>query len=86
MIIGDKEIAMMFVLHLDEVLQSAEIISEVKVSGRPDATDNCFHGAKIVKLVFGRQLAVGSRQLTITFPVYRLPFLSVTTTTYIPSG
>jgi len=76
----------MFVLHLHEVLQSAEIISEVKVSGRTDTADDCFHDAKIVKLVFGRQLAVGSRQLMINFAVYRLPFLSVTTTTYIPGG
>jgi hypothetical protein len=58
MIIGNEEIAMMLILHFDKVPESAEVISQVKISGRPDATNNCFHGAKIVILGSGNQLAV----------------------------
>lgn len=58
MVIGYKKVAMMLILHLDEVPESAEIVPQVKVSGRPDAADNCFHGAKVVKKVSSRQSAV----------------------------
>ena len=59
MIIGDKKVAMMLILHLDEVHQGAEIIAQVQVSGRPDAADNCFHVAKIG--FFSLRSAVGGQ-------------------------
>lgn len=39
---------MMLILHSDKVPERAEVIAQVKVSGRPDAADNCFHVAKVV--------------------------------------
>jgi hypothetical protein len=54
MIVGNKKVAMMLILHLDKVPERAEIIAQVKVSGRPYAADNCFHGAKIRNLEIGR--------------------------------
>jgi hypothetical protein len=48
MIVGYKKVAMMLILHLDKVPESAEIITQVKVSGWPDAADDCFHGAKVI--------------------------------------
>jgi hypothetical protein len=57
MIVGNKKVAMMLMLHFDEVPERAEVIAQVKVSGRPYAADNCFHGAKIVK-----KSAIGSQQ------------------------
>jgi hypothetical protein len=50
MIIGNKKVAMMLILHLDKIPERAEIIAQVKVSGRPDAADNCLHGAKVRNL------------------------------------
>jgi hypothetical protein len=45
---------MMLILHLDKVPEGAEIVSQVKVSGRPDAAYDCFHDAKIKKIVVSR--------------------------------
>src|SRR5690606_33008287 len=48
-VISNKEIAVIFILHFDKILQCPEIITEVKVSCGPDAADNCIHNNVWVK-------------------------------------
>jgi hypothetical protein len=47
MIVGNEEITVVFLLHFDEVPERPEVVAQVKVSGRPDAAEYCFHGAKV---------------------------------------
>jgi hypothetical protein len=71
-IVGNKKVAMMLMLHLDEVPEGPDIIAQVKVSGRPDAADNCFHGAKVniffKSAVSGQQSAVWNLESGIWNP------------------
>jgi hypothetical protein len=50
-VISNKEIAVIFILHFDKILQCPEIITEVKVSCGPDAADNCIHNNVWVKKI-----------------------------------
>ena len=43
MVVGNKEIAGIFVLHLYEILQCTEVITQVKVACWPYAADDGFH-------------------------------------------
>jgi hypothetical protein len=43
MIIGNKEIAIIGLLHFYKILHGPEIIPEVKVARRPDSAYNCLH-------------------------------------------
>jgi hypothetical protein len=42
-IVGDEEEATRIVLHLDEIFQRPEVVSEVEPAGGAYSAKNCFH-------------------------------------------
>ena len=47
--IGNKEIGIVVMLHLDKILDRSEVISKVEVSCRSYSTDNCRHDGLMLK-------------------------------------
>ena len=47
MVIGNKEKAVVIVLHLNEILQRPEIISKMQPARAANTANHRFHGAKI---------------------------------------
>jgi len=46
MVVGNKKVAMIFILHFNKITQSAKVITEVQITGWPDSTYNCIHKKK----------------------------------------
>jgi len=62
--ISDKQISLVFVLHLDVLLHSTEIISEVRFSARLNSREDSFHGSDYISSYgLGQCRSVYSREI-----------------------
>jgi hypothetical protein len=59
--IGDKEEAVVMVLHLNKVLQCSKVVAQVQVTGRPYAANNSFHCICFSLVIIPEELSIGDK-------------------------